>query len=220
MKGLMFCMAQTYSMAGALLAVLLGNVLPYGTAILASGMASPDAELLVFVGGVSIPCTGITAIIVVCNTMYRHMHDGVFSMIVLTETPLYKYILVQSLLPASSVLVCALVWIAVLSAQQIGISFMLVVNIVIMGMVINVLAICICLLWYQLSPDLDEQAAAMGSALISAMIIWLSEWTGLQSMGMIDGLITILGVMVLAVVTTVWCERMFHRRFPRTLTCL
>ena len=59
--------------------------------------------------------------------------------------------------------------------------------------------------------------AAMGSVRISAMVIWLSLWTELQSLGTINGLATILGLVALATGTTVWCERAFHRRFPQTL---
>ena len=218
MKGLMFCMARTYCTVGALLAVALGCVLPWVTVGLVSGVAASDVDMLAIVGGASIPVTGILAIIVVCATMYRHMHDGVFSMIVLTETPLYRYVLAQSLLPMSSVVVSTLVWMAVLAAQHSSISLALGLNIVILGAVINVLVISICLLWYQLSPNLNEQTAAMGSVFISVMVIWLSLWTELQSLGTINGLVTILGLIALAVGVTVWCEHVFRRRFPRTLT--
>lgn len=214
----MFCMARTYCTVGVLLTVALGCVLPWATAGLASGVAAPDVDVLAIVGGASLPITGVLSVIVVCTIMHRHMHDGVFSMIVLAETPLYQYVLVQSLLPMSSVVLGTLVWMAVLSARQSVISPVLVLNIVMLGAIINVLVISICLLWYQLSPNLDEQAAAMGSVLISAMVIWLSLWTELQSLGTINGLATVLGLVALVAGVTVWCEHVFRRRFPRTLT--
>lgn len=218
MKGLMFCVVRTYCTVGVLLTVALGCVLPWVTAGLVSGVAAPDVDVLAIAGGASIPITGILSVIVVCPIMHRHMHDGVFSMIVLSETPLYRYILAQSLLPMSSVVVSTLVWVTVLSARHSAISPILVLNIVMLGAVINVLAISICLLWYQLSPNLGEQAAAMGSVFISAMTMWLSLWTELQSLRTINGLATVLGLVALVAGVTVWCEHVFHRRFPRTLT--
>ena len=218
MRGLMFCVARTYCTVGVLLTVTLGSVLPWVTAGLVSGVAAPDMDVLTIAGGASIPITGILSVIVVCTIMHRHMHDGVFSMIVLSETPLYRYILAQSLLPLSSVVVSTLVWVAVLLARHSAVSPILVLNIVMLGAVINVLAISICLLWYQLSPNLDEQAAAMGSVFISAMVMWLSLWTELQSLGTINGLATVLGLVALVTGVTIWCEHVFRRRFPRTLT--
>lgn len=214
----MFCMARTYCNAGALLTVVMGSALPWLSAGLVRGVAAPDVDVLAATGGASIPVTGILAIIVVCATMHRHIHDGVFSMLVLTETPLYKYVLAQSMLPMSSVVISALVWVVILLAQHSAISLVLVLNVVILGAVINVLDISICLLWYQISPNLDEQAATMWSVLISAMVMWLSLWTELQSLGTINGFVTILGLVALATGIAVWCEQVFRRRFPRTLT--
>ena len=213
----MFCVARTYCTVGVLLTVVLGSVLPWATVGLVSGVAASDVDVPAVVGGASIPIAGILTVIVVCAIMHRHMHDGVFSMIVLSETPLYQYVLAQTLLPMSSVVVSTLVWVAVLSARQSVISPVLVLNIVLLGAVINVLVISICLLWYQLSPNLDEQAAAMGSVFISAMVMWLSLWTELQSLGTINGLVTTLGLVALAAGATAWCEHVFRRRFPRAL---
>ena len=89
--------------------MVLGSVLPWATVGLVSGVAASDVDVPAVVGGASIPIAGILTVIVVCAIMHRHMHDGVFSMIVLSETPLYQYVLAQTLLPMSSVVVSTLV---------------------------------------------------------------------------------------------------------------
>lgn len=215
----MFCMWRTYRTVIALVVLLISCMLPVMVTAMVSGVAAPGFNVPVAVSGLSIPTVGVVPLTLVCDTMYRHIHDGVFTMVKLTGTPLYGYIVAQSLYPTLCVIVSAALWFIALPAEGLSAPFLLVVNVIMLGAMINAMVVAICLLWYQRSADIDRFSAQMVGVLASAGAIWLSMWTCGQSMGVVNGFVAVLGVGALAVVLVLLCNRVFNRRFPRTLIC-